>query len=299
MPEFANRNSAKEIRPASIYVALVLFSATSILFFFCLYVILPLLKEAGVSWFLSYNIVLVLPMALLLIAAFIGYRAEGLPYSWPLIRQRFRLQPMKASAWLWAVALSIFMYGGKFSIMIAFAFGICAGVVEGRNNQRDLWGSVSGLTFFLIISWGIWQTEPFLGGIILHSKPGSLLEFMQHFGPTDFMGIPLSGQWWLIVYYIIILLVFNIAGEELWWRGYILPRQELANGNMAWLIHGLMWAAFHLFLQSTLYDLVRMVPTSCALAYVAQRSGNTWPGIIGHTFGNSPLLLQIIRGVLL
>ena len=295
----AENTVSKKPRPASIFVALLFFASSSILFFFFLYLILPLLRKAGVSWFLSYNIALALPMAILLIVAFIGYRFEGLPFSWPYIRQRFRLQSMKTNMWLWAIALSIFMYGGKFSMMTAYAFGLCACVVEYRNSQKDLWISVGGMTLFLIISWGIWQTEPFLGKIILHNKPGLFLEFQQHFGPKDFMGIPLSGEWWLIIYYTIILLVFNIAGEELWWRGYILPRQELANGKIAWLIHGLLWASFHLFLQSTLYDLVRMFPTCCALSFVAQRSRNTWPGIIGHTFGNSPLLFQIMRGVLL
>jgi membrane protease YdiL (CAAX protease family) len=289
----------KEMRPAPVLVALLFFASSSILFFFFLYLILPLLRKAGVSWFFSYNIALVLPMAILLLASFIGYRFEGLQLSWPSIRHRFRLQSMKTSVWLWAIALSIFMYGGRFSMVIAFTFGVCACVIEYRNSKRDLFISVGGMTFFLIISWGIWQTEPFLGKIILHDRPDSFLEFQQHFGPKDFMGIPLSGQWWLIIYYTVVLLVFNIAGEELWWRGYILPRQELANGKIAWLIHGLLWASFHLFLQSTLYDLVRMFPTCCALSYVAQRSRNTWPGIIGHTFGNSPLLLQIIRGVLL
>jgi len=28
--------------------------------------------------------------------------------------------------------------------------------------------------------------------------------------------------------------------RELWWRGYILPRQELAFGRWTWIIHGLL-----------------------------------------------------------
>ena len=40
-----------------------------------------------------------------------------------------------------------------------------------------------------------------------------------------------------------------------------------------------------------------MIPTCCALAFIAQHRANTWPGIVGHTFGNIPLLLQILRGI--
>jgi membrane protease YdiL (CAAX protease family) len=36
----------------------------------------------------------------------------------------------------------------------------------------------------------------------------------------------------------VVVLFFNIVGEELWWRGYIQPRQELAHGKLAWLVNG-------------------------------------------------------------
>jgi hypothetical protein len=47
------------------------------------------------------------------------------------------------------------------------------------------------------------------------------------------MGIPLQRAWWILVYYAVVMLVCNIGGEELWWRGYVLPRQELAFGKAA------------------------------------------------------------------
>lgn len=111
------------------------------------------------------------------------------------------------------------------------------------------------------------------------------------------MGIPLHGRWWIGLYYLMVLLVANVGGEELWWRGYLLPRQELAHGRYAWLVHGVFWASFHLFFQWTVADLTHMLPTCCALAFVAQNRKNTWPGIIAHAVGNSALLLQIFRGV--
>ena len=140
--------------------------------------------------------------------------------------------------------------------------------------------------------------RPTLQSIRLFDASGFYHEFFDHFGPKDFMGIPLHGAWWILVYYAVVILVCNIGGEELWWRGYLLPRQELAHGRAAWLVHGALWAAFHLFFQETLWDLVRMLPTCCALSFVAQHRRSTWPGVFGHTFGNSPLLLLIVRGVM-
>jgi membrane protease YdiL (CAAX protease family) len=125
-------------------------------------------------------------------------------------------------------------------------------------------------------------------------------EFFSHFGPQDFMGIPLQGAWWILVYYAVVMLVCNIGGEELWWRGYVLPRQELAFGRTAWVLHGICWSAFHLFIQPTLWDTVRMPITGVALSFVAQRTKSTWPGIIGHSFGNLPFFLGLVinKGVI-
>ncbi len=66
------------------------------------------------------------------------------------------------------------------------------------------------------------------------------------------MDVPLHGAWWIPVYYAVVMIVCNIGGEELWWRGYVLPRQELAFGRAAWVVHGICWSAFHLFMQPTL-----------------------------------------------
>ena len=35
-------------------------------------------------------------------------------------------------------------------------------------------------------------------------------------------------------------------GEEILWRGVILPRQEVSFGKYAWIIHGFGWGLFHI-----------------------------------------------------
>src|SRR6266566_7580881 len=98
--------------------------------------------------------------------------------------------------------------------------------------------------------------------------------------------VTLNGRFWV-----------TPEGEELWWRGYVLPRQELAFGRSAWVIHGICWSVFHLFMQPTLWDTIRMAITGVALSFVAQRTRSTWPGIIGHSFGNLAFFLSLISGV--
>jgi membrane protease YdiL (CAAX protease family) len=286
-----------QIRPANLFVSILLFGFPASLFFISLNMIIPGVIRAGLPWFLIYNLCLVLPLALLLIAAFAGYYIEGRPINRTAIAKRFRLGPLKFKDWLWAIGLAIFMYGGNHSTPFGFVFACLALLFEdGGNWKKNLFLSAL-ILLFLFASYELWRTEPFLSQFVIHLKSDSLVEFMKHFGPSDFMGFPMRGNWWILGYYLIVLLVFNIGGEELWWRGYILPRQELSFGNAAWIVNGVLWACFHIFIHSTLFDLVRMMPTCLALAYVVQRTRNTWTGIIGHTIGNSPLLVQILQGI--
>jgi hypothetical protein len=57
-----------------------------------------------------------------------------------------------------------------------------------------------------------------------------------------------------------------IFGEELWWRGYIVPRQEQARGRWTWAIHGMLWF---------LWQALALLPICLAVPYVAQRRQNT------------------------
>ncbi len=272
-------------------------AASSLLFFLALYVGLPALRQAGVSWFVSFNLVLALPTGLLGAAALVACRLEGCPLSWPALRDRLRLGRPDTSTWLWAAALAVFMHGGPWSSAAAFVVALSAAAVGRGGVGEGLWKWAAGLALFLGSSWALWQAGPWLSTVPLHPRPEYLSDFLSRFGPGEFMGMPLPGRWWVAAYYAAFLLC-NVMGEELWWRGYLLPRQELAHGRAAWLVHGVLWAAFHLFFQWTLWDLVRMLPTCCALSFVAQHRRNTWPGVFGHALGNSALFLQIVRGIL-
>jgi membrane protease YdiL (CAAX protease family) len=78
-------------------------------------------------------------------------------------------------------------------------------------------------------------------------------------------------------------LLLNIFGEELWWRGYILPRQELQLGRYTWLVHGILWAWFHVFKWWTLPVLMIVC---LVVPFVAQKTRNTYPGIVSHLIVN-------------
>ncbi len=75
------------------------------------------------------------------------------------------------------------------------------------------------------------------------------------------------------------LIVLNVVSEELLWRGYILPRQELQHGRHTWWIHGVQWTCFHLFKP---WDVVAILPGALVYGWLATRTRSLIPGLVLH-----------------
>jgi len=115
--------------------------------------------------------------------------------------------------------------------------------------------------------------------------------------PFFFKNMPLSDEYFWILYIWPIFFFFNIFGEEFFWRGYIQPRQELLNGKLTWLVHGLLWAFWHLPMG---FDLIMAsIPIFFILPAVVQIRKNTTIAIIVHVvfgaFGFLALSLGLVH----
>lgn len=254
-------NNTSSIKPLPIRIALLYFGVPAAVVVFIVYVVMPLLAERGVPIFFNYLLVYAtVPMLVLIAASVIGYRREGNVISWPGIMNRFRLNKMNGKAWLWTIGLTLFMI-------------LSVGLLSFTTRWL--------VSLDLIALPDYWPAE------LRPAEPGSLANASV---PTDFMGQPLAGNWWILLLLLVSLMIATF-GEEFWWRGYILPRQELAHGDRTWLIHGLMWTAFHLFVP---WNLLAILPGSLALSFVAQRLKNTWPAVIAHGLANGLLVVIVV-----
>ncbi len=246
------------IAPLGWLGSLLLFGIPSVVFTLFLFVAMPAAVARGATQFQGFHVGFMTPLALMLMAVFVAYRLEGRSWSWVGIRDRFRLGRLDRATWLWTLGLVIWLL---------------------------LW-----MPPFPFNTWvrGLFE------GVQFYDAPAGYTTFMNGLtdGKTQILGMPFS--WGLLLYYLFGLFVFNILGEELWWRGVILPRQELRFGASTWLIHGALWALFHMFYHTNLGILVSYLPTTCAIAFVAQRTKNTWPGIIGHMVSNFGLPMLMI-----
>lgn len=228
----------------------------------CFYGLIPLLQSAGLADFPAYLLGMGLPLGLLLAAALWLVHQEGHPLSWSAFAARLRL---------------------------------------GRMNSRD-WR-----TLLAVLAWSV-GTNVLIGGLMMLAKvydwlplPGNLLAIQDpRILPTSQIlhaawGGDIRGQWGIVILVAVWLFVFNILGEELWWRGYLLPRQELASGSRAWVIQGVYWTLFHAFKY---WAMPALLPVCLALAFMAQRTKNTTPVILAHFLINGSMLILIVMAVL-
>jgi hypothetical protein len=251
------------MRPLGLAGSVVFFGVPSLVVTLSLFVFLPWLVRQGASQFATFTLAFGGPLALMLVAALVAYRIEGHPWTWPAFRDRMRLGRLNGRGWLLTVLLCL------------LAAPILGAPLVGR--AADL-----------------------LSGIQIYTPPKALTDFMGSLvsGGNAFLGIPLHGNWGFLLYYLVFLFVCNILGEELWWRGYILPRQELAFGRNAWIANAVLWVLFHAFYHWTLNRPFEMLPDALFLAFVCQKERNTWPGIIGHFVENTGIPLLILSGIM-
>ena len=88
----------------------------------------------------------------------------------------------------------------------------------------------------------------------------------------------LDGAWgWYGL--VLALLVFTIVGEELLFRGYLLPRMNGAFGRGDWVANGLLFAGYHLHVP---WAMPAALLDTFTLAYPSKRFRSAWIGIAVH-----------------
>jgi membrane protease YdiL (CAAX protease family) len=104
-----------------------------------------------------------------------------------------------------------------------------------------------------------------------------------------------KGRYWLLLIWLPYW-ILNILGEEFIWRGVMLPRQEVAFGKNAWLIHGTGWGLFHIAFGWQL--LITLIPLIYIQSYIVQKKKNSWIGVIMHGGLNGPSFIAICFGLI-
>ena len=105
----------------------------------------------------------------------------------------------------------------------------------------------------------------------------------------------LSGAWGWYALILVNFLFNTVLGEELLFRGFLLPRMNGAFGRGDWVANGLLFTAYHLHvpwgMPATLLD-------TFLLAYPTKRYQSAWIGIAVHTAQSVVLAILILTLVI-
>ncbi len=251
-----------DIQPLGLGGSVVLFAVPAALMFIGFHLLMPALISSGLAPFYAFAVALGIPLAMMLGASLIAYRKEGNAMTWQALQERFRLHRLSWKMWLLTL--------GTFVVIIVL-YGIAV-----RLNSK------------LLLSTGIMpMPESLPAWLDTGSGPPDMAAMSEAFGG-------LAGNWLALIGYAVFLFI-NVIGEEFWWRGYILPRQELAFGKWLWVVHGLLWALFHVFKW---WDVLALLPLTLILTFLVCRFKNTTIAIVLHFLVNGLGLLPILIGIL-
>lgn len=255
-----NKSHPIKLRAGGWIESLLFFGIPGIILLFTFEWLNPWLQKQNIAMVWSFTLSLYLPLLLIGITALVAYRLEGNEATWSAFRDRMRLQKPTRKVWVWAIV---------------------------------------GLLIALVSEALLEPTSHFLAAIPFFTPPNflpSLFDPNQAIAlpPKDYLGVALKGNAWLIGLYAISLFA-NIIGEELLWRGYLLPRQERVFGKWAWLVNGILWIFLLHFMMRWMW--LVLIPTGLLTPFIAQYVKNTWAAILIHGFGNGIFLILIILGV--
>lgn len=248
------------LKPMCFKTSLLFFGVPSLIMFVGFHFVMPNLIRHGYTPFNAYFIGLGLPLLFMFIASIIAFREEGNEMNLSVLKNRFRLHQLSWKMWLLAIVITIIT-------LILYGISI---KLNSLLLSKDIILMPSSLPAWLDSSKGI-----------------SMESLSQAFGG-------LSGNWFALIASFTFL-IFNIIGEEFWWRGYILPRQELVFGKWTWVLHGFLWAFFHTFKW---WDILSILPITLILTYMVWRFKNTTVGIVIHLIINGMGLIPIFLGIL-
>lgn len=98
-----------------------------------------------------------------------------------------------------------------------------------------------------------------------------------------FPDIVLKGNYGFVLLYFLIGVIFNIIGEELYYRGYLLPRMRGVFGRFDWVANGALFTLKHVY-QRWLYPAILI--GGLTFSFAAGPLGSLPIAMIYHWIGN-------------
>jgi membrane protease YdiL (CAAX protease family) len=94
----------------------------------------------------------------------------------------------------------------------------------------------------------------------------------------------LVGAWWFFGLYVVSSIFNDFLGEELLFRGVLLPKMEGVFGRWSWVANGVLFACYHIHQP---WVIAENLVSGSILAYPSWRFHSTWMAVIIHSAQNA------------
>ena len=257
--------TTQEIPQYNLWMILFMFIWPAALFMFLIYVVVPLFWTPKPGEFIStwiFFAVAILGNGAELVAALVLLRREGYPLTLRGLRDRARLRWPKG--WKkWALAL----------VVMVLVFWLSS--LTGPINK-----TVASTPGFIPPEYWLPVTNP---NVEVTSIEGL------------FPDVTLAGNWiFFIMFFIVYGVIFNIIGEELYYRSFLLPKMRGVFGRWDWVANGVLFTLKHIY-QRWLY--FGILPGALTMAFLAGPIGSVYLSMIFHWLGNNLMALIALTPV--
>jgi membrane protease YdiL (CAAX protease family) len=103
------------------------------------------------------------------------------------------------------------------------------------------------------------------------------------------------GSWGLFALMLVLLIFNTVLGEELLFRGVLLPRMRGAFGRADWVVNGVIFGLYHLHEP---WSIPSSVAVGMLCAYPSKRFRSAWAGIVIHS-AQSVFFAVLLLGLVL
>ncbi|MFT4087820.1 MAG: CPBP family intramembrane metalloprotease [Gordonia sp. (in: high G+C Gram-positive bacteria)] len=152
--------------------------------------------------------------------------------------------------------------------------------------RPSLWWMLVPITAaFLAITYGCELAAPVFGALGWGPPAGT--DIRELADPV------FAGQWWLLAIAVVSSAFNYVLGEELLFRGVLLPRMAGVFGRWDWLANNVLFSLYHMH---KIWDLPAIFLTSLPFSWSARRYRTIWFSIVLHAL-EGVVLLVLVFGV--
>lgn len=146
-----------------------------------------------------------------------------------------------------------------------------------RSPRSPSSGRVGGRLWLLLIPLAVlFAAEGLLPDLFTVPASHDMMTFLGSDAGQSFF----DGNWFWFGLVVVQLMLNTVLGEELLFRGFLLPRMNGAFGRGDWLANGVLFAAYHLHMP---WSMLVQLADAVVIAYPTKRYRSAWIGIAVHS----------------